>query len=171
MKDGWPEEFIGQVIKEVVMHEVGHTLGLRHNFKGSSWLPLKKISDPEGTDEVPAPVVSFTLPFSQQTLDILREGMRLVVEGEHGTARSQRRNWYTFGGKTGTAQNPHGDNHSWFGAIAPLENPEIAIVAIIENAGHGSEVAAPVVTGVLDFFMSKKTGRMELSVADTTEVN
>ncbi len=38
-----PEEFIGQVIKEVVMHEVGHTLGLRHNFKASSWRPLGEI--------------------------------------------------------------------------------------------------------------------------------
>ncbi len=37
-----PEEFIGQVIREIVAHEVGHTLGLRHNFKGSSW---KKLSD------------------------------------------------------------------------------------------------------------------------------
>ncbi len=48
-KDGdeWPEEFIGQVLKEVVMHEVGHTLGLRHNFKGSSWLSLEEINDSE----------------------------------------------------------------------------------------------------------------------------
>ena len=46
-KDGWPEEFIGQVVKEVVMHEVGHTLGLRHNFKASSWLSLDEINHPE----------------------------------------------------------------------------------------------------------------------------
>lgn len=137
---------------------------------------LKKISSPDGIEEVPDPIVAFNLPFSAQTLDILKDGMRLVIEGEHGTAKSQRRNWYAFGGKTGTAQNPHGDNHSWFGAIAPLENPEIAIIAIVENAGHGSEIAAPVVTGVLDFFMAKKTGRLELTEAevpetDTTEVN
>ncbi|HEY3243021.1 MAG TPA: zinc-dependent metalloprotease [Phycisphaerae bacterium] len=37
------EEFVGQMIKEVAMHEVGHTLGLRHNFKASSWLSLDKI--------------------------------------------------------------------------------------------------------------------------------
>ena len=41
--DEWPEQFVGQVLKEVVMHEVGHTLGLRHNFKGSSWLSLEEI--------------------------------------------------------------------------------------------------------------------------------
>ncbi|HKQ49988.1 MAG TPA: zinc-dependent metalloprotease [Phycisphaerae bacterium] len=39
------EEFIGQLIKEIVMHEVGHCLGLRHNFKASTWLPMKEIED------------------------------------------------------------------------------------------------------------------------------
>jgi len=42
--DEWPEEFVGQVLKEVVMHEVGHTLGLRHNFKASSWLGMSDIN-------------------------------------------------------------------------------------------------------------------------------
>ncbi len=41
-----PEEFIHQGLKEVVMHEVGHTLGLRHNFKASSWKTLAEINDP-----------------------------------------------------------------------------------------------------------------------------
>jgi hypothetical protein len=44
-----PEKFIGQAVKEVVMHEVGHTLGLRHNFKASSALSLKEVNDPEVT--------------------------------------------------------------------------------------------------------------------------
>ncbi len=39
------DEFIGQVVKEVVMHEVGHCLGLRHNFKASTWLPMKEIAE------------------------------------------------------------------------------------------------------------------------------
>ncbi|HCS52958.1 MAG TPA: hypothetical protein DIW81_15415, partial [Planctomycetaceae bacterium] len=44
-----PEEFIGQAIKEVVMHEIGHTLGLRHNFKASTMLSLEEINNPEIT--------------------------------------------------------------------------------------------------------------------------
>ena len=40
-----PDEFLGQTIKEIVMHEVGHSLGLRHNFKASAMLPLDKIND------------------------------------------------------------------------------------------------------------------------------
>lgn len=47
-----PEEFIRQGLKEVVMHEVGHTLGLRHNFKASTWKSLKDIDDPvKGAEE------------------------------------------------------------------------------------------------------------------------
>lgn len=42
-----PEEFIHQGLKEVVMHEVGHTLGLRHNFKASAWKTIEEMSDPE----------------------------------------------------------------------------------------------------------------------------
>ncbi len=38
-----PEQFVGEAIREVVTHEVGHTLGLRHNFKGSNWLPLEEV--------------------------------------------------------------------------------------------------------------------------------
>ena len=44
-----PEEFLGQLIKEVVMHEVGHSLGLRHNFKASTMLDADQINDPEIT--------------------------------------------------------------------------------------------------------------------------
>ena len=44
-----PHEFIGQAIKEVVMHEVGHTLGLRHNFKASSTINLKDANNTEVT--------------------------------------------------------------------------------------------------------------------------
>jgi hypothetical protein len=44
-----PQEFIGQAIKEVVMHEVGHTLGLRHNFKASTFISLKDANNPEVT--------------------------------------------------------------------------------------------------------------------------
>ena len=39
--DGVPEDYLGGILKEIVMHEVGHTLGLRHNFKASAWLTLQ----------------------------------------------------------------------------------------------------------------------------------
>ncbi len=50
--DGVPEEFLGGVLKEIVMHEVGHTLGLRHNFKASTWLPLEEYAGRRGQASV-----------------------------------------------------------------------------------------------------------------------
>jgi penicillin-binding protein 2 len=102
------------------------------------------------------PELSFELPFSDSTLTAIDAGIRLAVEGEHGTARSLRNDLYSIGGKTGTAQNPHGNEHSWFVGVAPLDAPEIVVAAIVENAGHGSEVAAPVVGEVIRTYMEKR---------------
>jgi penicillin-binding protein 2 len=56
---------------------------------------------------------------------------RQVVE--NGTARSSKIPGIIMCGKTGTAQNPHGENHSIFVAFAPRENPKIAIAVVVEN--------------------------------------
>lgn len=116
---------------------------------------VRGIEELNGPLEEIRPEVSFNLPFSKHTMNILLEGLRLVVEGKHGTAKILANDFYSVGGKTGTAQNPHGDNHSWFAGVAPLENPEIIVVAIIENAGHGSEVAAPIVGSIIKTYMAK----------------
>jgi penicillin-binding protein 2 len=99
------------------------------------------------------PEVAFRLPYSASTLQLLRDAARNVVAGPHGTARGIRDADVRMAGKTGTAQNPHGKEHSWFVGFAPAEAPEIAIVALVENAGHGSEFAAPVCRWVArDYF-------------------
>lgn len=132
---------------------------------------VRKITKPSGEEIVVPPVVSFRLPFTQHTLDVLMEGVRLVVEGDRGTARAQRRRGYTLGGKTGTAQNPHGANHAWFCGVAPLENPEIVVCAIVENSGDGSRYAAPVVGQVIKAYMEKRAARpslVDLAPADSS---
>jgi hypothetical protein len=53
---GWPEELVGQFVKQIVMHEVGHTLGLRHNFKASTWRELDSLAKPAGAEQTAAPV-------------------------------------------------------------------------------------------------------------------
>jgi cell division protein FtsI/penicillin-binding protein 2 len=78
------------------------------------------------------------------TLAFLRRAMVGVVEHPDGTAHWTRLANITVAGKTGTAQNPHGEHHSWYMAYAPAEDPEIALAILVENAGHGSEVAAPI---------------------------
>ena len=117
---------------------------------------VKKITHPFGGELEVSPKIAFTMPFSPPTLEVLREGLRLVVEGEHGTARRLKNNLYSIGGKTGTAQNPHGEDHSWFVGVAPLDEPEIVVCAIVENAGHGSDVAAPLVGQIIRTHMAKK---------------
>ena len=124
---------------------------------------VKEISGPSGECVKVSPQRSFVLPFSRETRALLYEGLRLVVEGEHGTARSLKNDRYSIGGKTGTAQNPHGEEHSLFIGVAPLEAPEIVVCAIIENAGHGSEVAAPVVGKVIETYMSKRLQSDEMA--------
>ena len=52
-------------------------------------------------------------------------------------------------GKTGTAQNPLGDDHAWFVCFAPMDDPEIAIAVVVENAGFGSAAALPIAAGLL----------------------
>lgn len=83
------------------------------------------------------------------TLRFLQRAMLGVVEIPGATANWTRIPWLKVAGKTGTAQNPHGENHSWYTAYAPADHPEIALAIIVENAGHGSEVAAPIAR---DFF-------------------
>jgi penicillin-binding protein 2 len=126
---------------------------------------VEKVIEPSGQEIVEPTRVSFKLPFTQKTLDILREGLRLVVEGEHGTAKRLKNKLYTVGGKTGTAENPHGENHSWFVGVAPLDNPQIVVCALVENAGHGSEVAAPLAGGIIRTYMMKKLQDQNQTVA------
>ncbi len=119
----------------------------------------------------PAPTkVAYTLPFSKKTLSILKDALGKVVQGSGGTAQRLKNKYYTIGGKTGTAQNPHGEPHSWFVGMAPLEAPEIVVCAIVENAGHGSEVAAPAVAKVIEKYMFKKLGIVTDSTGQVAQV-
>ncbi|UCG15689.1 MAG: zinc-dependent metalloprotease [Phycisphaerales bacterium] len=68
-----PEEFIGQALKETVMHEVGHTLGLRHNFKASAWKPLEEINRSTSVDE---PVTASVMDYNPYNF--------AAVQGEQG---------------------------------------------------------------------------------------
>jgi penicillin-binding protein 2 len=81
---------------------------------------------------------------STETWDAVHLAMhRVTLPG--GTANSSRSvPGMNVAGKTGTAQNPHGDDHALFVCFAPLEKPSIAMAVVAENSGHGSDWAAPV---------------------------
>jgi Cell division protein FtsI/penicillin-binding protein 2 len=65
-------------------------------------------------------------------------------------------------GKTGTVQNPHGDNNSVFICFAPMDNPKIAIATYIENAGYGGAWAAPIASLFVEKYLSGEVLRKEL---------
>jgi penicillin-binding protein 2 len=83
------------------------------------------------------------------------EGMFLAVNGEDGgTARFAQLANINICGKTGTAQNPHGEDHSIFVAFAPRENPKIAIAVYVENSGFGSTWAAPIASLMIEKYLT-----------------
>ena len=65
-------------------------------------------------------------------------------------------------GKTGTAQNPHGADNSVFICFAPRENPKIAVVGYIENAGWGGSYACPLASLLIERYLTGGTSRPEL---------
>ena len=86
--------------------------------------------------------------------ETLIEGMKLVFMGESGSARWYKIDTLTACGKTGTAQNPHGENHSLFMAFAPADNPKIAIAVVVENAGYGATWAAPIASLMMERYLT-----------------
>jgi len=106
---------------------------------------------PEPTER-PAP-----LPFSEEDLSWVREVLRQTVE--RGTGKAAALPGIPVAGKTGTAQNPHGEDHAWFMCFAPADEPEVAIAVIVENAGHGSTEAAPIAGAWLKAYFTG-TGRL-----------
>lgn len=84
------------------------------------------------------------LQISPAVWKVLREGMYRCVNVEGGTGRAAQVPGVSVAGKTGTAENPHGEDHAWFIGFAPYENPTIAICVMVENAGFGGAIAAPI---------------------------
>ena len=93
--------------------------------------------------------------FSDPIQKRVRLAMTAVVHSQDGTAKSSRVRGLRAAGKTGTAQNPHGEDHAWFVGYAPADEPEIAVAIVVENAGHGGSVAGPIVRKLYEEYFSK----------------
>lgn len=87
---------------------------------------------------------SFSVPgIKPESYALAKRGMHMVVNSPTGTAKSARVPGVISAGKTGTAQNPHGETHAWFIGFAPFEDPQIAYCIFLENGGGGGANAAP----------------------------
>jgi penicillin-binding protein 2 len=118
-----------------------------------------------GAPEEPWPVEEQgMLPIAPSILDVMRQSLRDVASGAWGTAAYQFVNLpVPVAGKTGTAETVIDNSHAWFVGYAPaepyttpdgtlIEEPQIAIVVMIEHAGEGSEVAAPIFRRVIEAY-------------------
>ena len=98
----------------------------------------------ESTLEVPAPLAT---PISTETASQVGGMMVAVVRRGTGTAAALPN--VEVAGKTGTATNPAGRSHAWFVAYAPADAPRVAVAIVVENAGYGGDVAAPIARRVI----------------------
>ena len=123
--------------------------------KGYYYVPhfIKEI---ESVDTIPQ---KFTqkhhVDIDQEHFNTVIDGMYGVVYEPGGTARRARiHEDIVVCGKTGTAQNPHGEDHSVFIAFAPQKNPQIAIAVYVENAGGGGSWAAPIASLMIEKYLT-----------------
>jgi cell division protein FtsI/penicillin-binding protein 2 len=98
------------------------------------------------------------LELSPGDLVAVRAAMVSVVNDQGGTGGQARVDSILVAGKTGTAQNPHGEAHALFICFAPAAKPEIAIAVLVENAGHGSSAAAPLAQKVMQAYFHPAKG-------------
>lgn len=102
--------------------------------------------------------------FGYHKIDIKKENFELVIDAmenviERGTGRGVKYDETAICGKTGTAQNPHGKDHSIFIAFAPKENPKIAVAVYVENVGFGSTWAAPITSLMIEKYLTGEISR------------
>jgi penicillin-binding protein 2 len=100
----------------------------------------------------------WSLPLDEEQRQQLVGAMTRVVNEPGGTAFPYRPSDYVVAGKTGTAQNPHGEPHSWFVGFGPVDDPRIVIAAIVEN-GHPDNtvsLAVPLATQLMQAYLHRE---------------
>ena len=112
------------------------------------------------------------LEINQNYLKAVLEGMKSVTSDTSGTAYIRFKDFdITVGGKTGSAEAPNNKVHAWFVGFAPFENPEIAIVVMVENGGHGNYTAEVVRDIMAEYFgMNTKNVEEDMSAIPYIEI-
>jgi penicillin-binding protein 2 len=142
---------IGQgdlLVTPLQMAQVAEVLG----NKGSIWQPYlakesRRFSEPP--QPIGGPHLVSRVAFSEEALDLVRDGMKEVVAS--GTGLASQIKGIEVSGKTGTAQASKGGDHAWFISYAPAEDPRVACAVVVEHGGHGGVVAAPIAHDLMAF--------------------
>lgn len=174
-KNGWTKGFvislgIGQGELNVTPLQLAQYAALFAN-SGKSARPhfLKGYTDTRTNQYVEVKPQTYDIGISKKSFDIVRKAMYLVVNGA-GTATNIKSDELQISGKTGTAQNPHGKEHALFIGFAPYNNPKIAIAVLVENAGFGSTVAAPIARDIIKAYLIKGSKEENKNPAVATNV-
>ena len=111
------------------------------------------------------------LNISQETINAVFAGMKSVTTDEGGTAYSIFSDFNIIvGGKTGSAETTSGDVNAWFTGFAPFDDPEIAVVVMVENGGHGYYTAEVVREIIAEYFgMNVEQINEDMSAQNETE--
>jgi penicillin-binding protein 2 len=126
---------------------------------------IKEVRDRAGNvvERFPTQVLH-TLNLTPEQHGLVLKAMEAVVNTPKGTGGRARLPDVIVGGKTGSAENPHGDKtHALFIGAAPLYQPEIAIAVVLENVGHGGSIAAPIAGAIFrEYFKRKVAGTQQV---------
>ena len=119
---------------------------------------VEKIVDPDGNAVFEhEPEINGKIELTDPAWKLIRKALEEVVK--NGTAKACYFPNLKVAGKTGTAQNPLGEDHAWFASYAPSENPEIAVAIIVENGGSGGHEAVPVARAIYEQYFGLTTKR------------
>ncbi len=154
-------------ITPMQLANIASTIGNRGYYKTPHI--VRAIDDPENENNNFEEKHNTTI--DEEHYDLIIEAMFEVVD--EGTGRFSRIEGIEMAGKTGTVQNPHGENHSVFIAFAPKDDPEIAISVVIENSGYGATWAAPVASLMIEKYLNRQVDRrwFEQRILDANFIN
>ncbi|MEX2462986.1 MAG: penicillin-binding protein 2 [Balneolaceae bacterium] len=119
---------------------------------------VRAIREPDGE-------IQYTNPAINKIEWITPENLKVVTDGMKAAFLQGGSNYYgripdiEIAGKTGTAQNPHGEDHGWFIAFAPADDPQIAIAVLMENSGFGSVSATPIASLLIEHYLTGSINR------------
>lgn len=117
-----------------------------HFFKASTDID-RKIQDQYSKKKL------FEINVKPEVINIMRNALRGVVGTPEGTGKKSAIKGIKVAGKTGTVENPHGENHAMYAGFAPFNDPKIAVYVLIEQGGSGGDKAAPIAGKVMEFYL------------------
>ena len=138
--------------------------------RGTSFKPhlLKSSLGPENgaKPDLFKPEVLGSVETSPANWELLTQSMFHVIET--GTAKGAQIAGLDWGGKTGSAENNRNhETHSWFVGMAPIQAPKIVICVMVENAGHGGEIAAPIASKLVRHWLMERGKKPRVDVQST----